>query len=285
MHVLRVSMAGAAVLVLLGGLSGLAAAQAGTDMASPSAGCDKPLVAPGDYEGNNDVGDDAERYWVVVPGSYGENGPVPLVLWLSSGGGFVDTNYAGWRPYLDDIDVLFAVASTETERSLDTDTMLALIDRLEEDFCVDLRRIHVMGESSSSGAVGRLACAASERIASFLGGMGGFDAPGCVPERPVPLFAITGDQDRWIVEPSVERWAEANGCDADPLVEDLGSGVSRSTYQGCTGDVVFLDIEGGSHAFIFHECIGPAAPLCQAYAEVDQLQDALEFIDQHPLPE
>ena len=284
MRVLRVSLAATTILVLLGGLSDLVTAQADEHTASLSAGCDKPFVEPGDYELINDVGDDAEKYWVVVPEPYGENGPVPLVLWLSSGGGFVDSNYVGWRPYLDDIDVLFAVASTETERSLDTDTMLALIDRLEQDFCIDLRRIHVMGESSSSGAVGRLACAGSERVASFLGGMGGFDAPGCVPERAVPLFAITGDQDRWIVEPSVERWAEVNGCDVDPLVEDLGSGVSRSTYQGCDGDLVFFDIEGVGHAFIFHECIGPAAGFCRAYAEVDQLDDALEFFEQHPLP-
>ena len=284
MRVLQASVAATTILVLLWGLSGVAAAQDDKDMASKSAGCDKPIVEPGDYEGINDVGDDAERYWVVVPESYGQKGAVPLVVWLSSGGGFVDSNYAGWRPYLDDIDVLFAVASTETERSLDTDTMLALIDRLEEDYCIDLRRIHVMGESSSSGAVGRLACAGSERIASFLGGMGGFDAPGCVASRAVPLFAITGDQDRWIVEPSVERWAETNGCDADPLVEDLGSGVSRSTYRSCDGDVVFFDIEGVGHAFIFHECIGPAAGFCRAYAEVDQLDDALAFFEQHPLP-
>jgi hypothetical protein len=214
----RTSLTVATILVLLGGSSGVATAEAGVGTVSLSAGCDKPIVESGDYEGVNDVGDDAERYWVVVPESYGQNAPLPLVLWLSSGGGFVDSNYAGWRPYLDDIDVLFAVASTETERSLETDTMLALLDRLEADFCIDLRRIHVMGESSSSGAVGRLACAGSQRIASFLGGMGGFDAPGCVPERPVPLFALTGDQDRWIVAPSVERWATANGCDADPLV-------------------------------------------------------------------
>jgi poly(3-hydroxybutyrate) depolymerase len=281
----RTSLTVATILVLLGGSSGVATAEAGVGTVSLSAGCDKPIVESGDYEGVNDVGDDAERYWVVVPESYGQNAPLPLVLWLSSGGGFVDSNYAGWRPYLDDIDVLFAVASTETERSLETDTMLALLDRLEADFCIDLRRIHVMGESSSSGAVGRLACAGSQRIASFLGGMGGFDAPGCVPERPVPLFALTGDQDRWIVAPSVERWATANGCDADPLVEDLGSGVSRSTYRGCDGDVVFYDIEGVGHAFIFHECIGPAAGFCRAYAEVDQLDDALEFFEQHPMPE
>jgi len=254
------------------------------DMASPSAGCDKPLVAPGDYEGINGVGDDAEKYWVVVPGSYGQKGPVPLVLWLSSGGGFADSNYVGWGPYLDQVEALFVVAGTETEYSTKDDTMLALIDRLEEGYCIDTNRIHVMGESSSSGAVGRLACAGSDRIASFLGGMGGFDAPGCVPERPVPLIAITGDQDRWIVEPSVERWAEVNGCDGDPLIEELGSGVSRSTYQGCDGDVVSFDIEGVGHAFIFHECIGPAAGYCQAYAEVDQLDDALEFFEQHPLP-
>ena len=273
-------------LVTLALLVGTASSVVGQeDTAPPSAGCDKPLVEPGDYEDINGVGDDAEKYWVVVPASYGQSGPVPAVVWLSSGGGFADSNYVGWRPYLDQVEALFVVAGTETEYSTKDDTMLALIDRLEESYCIDTNRIHVMGESSSSGAVGRLACAGSDRIASFLGGMGGFDAPGCVPERPVPLIAITGDQDRWIVEPSVERWAGVNDCDADPLVEDLGSGVSRSTYQDCDGDVVSFDIEGVGHAFIFHECIGPAAGFCRAYAEVDQLEDALEFFEQHPLSE
>ena len=108
---------------------------------------------------------------MVVPGSYGDDGPVPLVLWLSSGDGNADANYAAWKPYLGDAEVLFVVAGTE--RTQDADTLLSLIDRLEGDFCIDTRRIHVMGESWSSWGVGRIAYAGSERIASFLGRMGG----------------------------------------------------------------------------------------------------------------
>jgi hypothetical protein len=67
-------------------------------------------------------------------------------------------------------------------------------------------------------------------------------------------------------------------------VEDLGSGVSRKTYQDCEADVLFYHIAGAGHAFILHECIGPGASFCQAYEEVNQLEEALRFSEDHPLP-
>ena len=103
---MRCRCCGVAPLGLLAGSTIGVAGQ--EDAAWPSTGCDKSLVEPGDYEDINDVGDDADKYWVVVPETYGDDGPVPLVLWLSSGDGSADANYAGWKPYLSDIEVLFA---------------------------------------------------------------------------------------------------------------------------------------------------------------------------------
>lgn len=248
----------------------------------PSSGCDVPLAEPGDYADTYVAGDSTARYWVVVPEAYAQDAPVPLVLWLSSGDGDADTHYAGWKPYLDGIGELFVVVGRTG--AWEVDALTSLIGRLEADYCIDSHRIHVMGSSSSAYALAQLVCQETERIASFQGGMGMFKPVSCVPQRPVPLTAITGGRDRPAVRLSVEQWAEWSGCEAEPGVEDLGSGVRRHVYQDCDADVVLFDIERAGHNFIFHECIGPAAGYCRAYAEVDQLEEALTFFRQHPLP-
>ena len=103
---------------------------------------------------------------------------------------------------------------------------------------------------------------------------------------PDPLVAFTGDPDRSGVLSSAKEWAEAYGCEATPLVEELGAGVSRRTFQDCEADIEVLDIEGVPHVFVFHECIGPAASsgLCRENDVVDEIEDSLAFFEAHPLP-
>jgi polyhydroxybutyrate depolymerase len=267
---------------LVAGLPATAMAQS-EGAARPSSGCEVPLAAPGDYGGTFEMDDGSDDYWVVVPEGYADAAPVPLVLWLSNASGSADANYAGWRPQLDGIDVLFAIAGTQ-HRS-DPDAMLALIDQLEAEYCIDTRHVHPMGSAWTAQPAAVLSCAASERIASYYAGMGGFEVPDCDPARPVPVLSITGDADRSAVTASIERWVELNGCTGDPLVEELGSGVTRVSPGDCEADVLLYDIEGVGHAFIFRECIGPAAAWCREYAELDQLDEALLFFEDHPLPE
>ncbi|MEA2025803.1 MAG: hypothetical protein U9O18_03850 [Chloroflexota bacterium] len=271
-------------VALLAAWPSAAIAQTADDLTG-SDGCDGSLATPGDYEHVNDFGDAGQEYWLVVPDDYADIAPAPLIVWLSSGGGDADINFAGWRPYVDDIEALFAVVGTDTAAQKDTETLLALIDQIGADYCVDPRRIHVMGESWSVATVGRLACEAPDRIASFLGGMGGFYSSDCTPERPVPVLAVTGLSDRAGVAWSSAEFARMNGCDAEAVVEDLGSSVTRTVYQGCEADVVHYDIAGVGHAFVFHECVGPGAMYCVANDDFDQLEEALRFFEEHPLPE
>jgi poly(3-hydroxybutyrate) depolymerase len=134
-----------------------------------------------------------------------------------------------------------------------------------------------------------LACEGSDRIASFVSAIGGFRIL-CEPERPVPLLAFTGDPDRTFMSSSVGWWAEMAGCQPEPVVEDLGSGVSRQTYQGCEADVLFYDIEGAGHTNFFHECtedvrLPLGGTFCTANEVIDQLQEAERFFAEHPLSE
>jgi poly(3-hydroxybutyrate) depolymerase len=158
-----------------------------------------------------------------------------------------------WRPYLGPAESVFVVAEQTSIDHKGAPTLTALIDQLEAEYCIDTRRVHAMGQSSSTSTVGTLACAASERIASFSAGVGPSYSSGCTQQRPVPLMAVTGDgrpttgPDRGNVTWSAERWAEAYECSSDPIVEDLGSGVTRTAYQGCGADIVLYDVEGVGH--------------------------------------
>ncbi|MEA3509894.1 MAG: hypothetical protein U9R51_00525 [Actinomycetota bacterium] len=246
-------------------------------------GCDEPLAASGEYEGLSVVDGVERSYWVVVPESYADVTPAPLFVWFASGGGDDDYFLGGWRPYLSDLPGLMVIVNMT--RGPSPDELTGIIDQLTAEYCIDTTRIHALGESSSEGAVISLACEESDRIASFVAALGSSTpSETCNPERPVPLLSFTGDVDRAGVTALVERWVELNGCDPEPFVEDLGSGVVRKTYQSCEADVVFYDIEGMGHHWPMHEAKGPGAGYVAVYEEVDYLEEALKFFEEHPLP-
>jgi polyhydroxybutyrate depolymerase len=260
-------------------------AVAATTTQAPSAGqgCEV-LHQPGEYKGLGQFGDLDQPYWMVVPASYAEIAPAPLYLHLASGGGDHNPWMDGWRPYLDDLDGVMAMVNTVTAARGKPDALASLIDHIGAEYCVDPQRVHVMGGSSSFPVADRLACEHSDKVASFSAIAGSSSATDCAPTRPVPLLAVTGDPDRGGVGRLVERWVTINGCDPEPVVEDLGSGVQQKAYQNCAADILFYDIEGMGHTFPMHEPRGPAAALAEEYEELDFLEAALQFFAEHPLP-
>jgi polyhydroxybutyrate depolymerase len=249
-----------------------------------STGCDAEPVAPGDYEAVNDAGDANQKYWTIVPSSY-EGDPVPLYVFLSSGSGDADANYAAWRPLVGAADGLVVVVDTAPGTGRDVATYTALLDELGQDYCVDLDRIHLQGSSWSSGLTAQLVCLMPDTFGSFGDALGRFTVPSFCEPQPTPLIAVTGDTDRAQVRPSVEYWANVNGCQPDPQVEDMGAGVTRYVYQGCEADVVFYDFAGMTHQLPSHDCMGPAdqGGFCAEYADFDILQMWQDFFADHPL--
>jgi dienelactone hydrolase len=266
---------------LLAGSAVGVTAQTADEPSSASAGCDAPLAEPGVYDGINDFEDAAQAYRVVVPQGYADLAPAPLIVWIATAGGSLEGNFELWRPYLDEAESVFVVVESVSTVDRAPETLTALIDELIAGYCVDQTRVHAMGQSTSAGTAARLACYAPDRIGSLFVGIAGLD---CTPERPVPLMAMTGDPDRGTVTRSVERWAEAYECSSDPIVEDLGSGVTRTAYQGCLADIVLYDVEGVGHGFIRQECLGTGSEYCYANDVFDQLREVERFFAEHPLP-
>ncbi len=250
-----------------------------------SAGCSRePAVQPGDYVALNDVDGAGQRYWTVVPDPY-DGGPLPMHMILGSGGGSADINYEGWRPFLDADDGLVVIVGTERDTGRSVDTFEALVDQLGEDYCIDLDRMHLSGGSWSAGLTALLMCKMPDTFASFADGGGSFMQASVHCPTPKPLVAMTGDVDRDNVERSVESWAEINGCDPEPTTEDLGSGITRFTYERCDADVVLYDLEGMGHAAPMKKCVGPAADagVCAEYADFDSFDVWNDFFAEHPL--
>ena len=255
-----------------------------TTVAAAAEGCEV-LHESGEYEGLNVVGELEQPYWVIVPEAYSAVVPAPVYLHLASGSGDHDSFLAGWRPYLDDLDGLMVMANTAAARLGEPGGLAALLGEVSGDYCVDSQRVHVMGTSWSGGMAERFVCQESEMIASFVSAMTDWvPTSGCNPTRAVPLLTFTGNVDRSHIDRLVARWTEINGCNPEPFNEDLGSGVSRRTYEGCAADVLFYDITTMGHAWPLHEAKGPGADLIAEYDEVDYLDEALTFFANHPLP-
>lgn len=249
-----------------------------------SAGCDLPRSIPGEYEGLNVVGDVEQKYWVVVPESYEEAAPSPLYLVLAIGGGNPDAHLSLWRPYVDEeTPGLHVIASTEQDGEADPQTLRTLVAAVNNAYCVDVDRVHVLGASRSAPMASEFACEASDLVASFFSGIGPTDPTGCTPGRAVPMLSITGDPERnEEVLPGVAVWAGFNGCNPEPRTKDLGSGVRIRSYEGCDADVLLYDIAGMGHELPMNDCSGLLG--CAKYAEVDTVEVFESFFSEHPMP-
>ena len=106
--------------------------------------------------------------------------------------------------------------------------LLALLNEIEAEYNIDPRRIHLIGHSNGGFMCHRMACEASERIASVVSIAGAMwnDETNCQPTDPVHVLQIHGTLDPvifWLggyigftpypgANTSAEYWAAHNGC-------------------------------------------------------------------------
>jgi len=230
----------------------------------PSAGCKRKSIATGDrLERTLGVGGVERSYILDVPAHLTPERPVPLLLdfhgfghsaagvWRVSGfrelgmrEGFV-TAYpqglpvhllgredAGWEMTIDgNRDVAFAAA---------------LIDKLEEEYCIDPQRIFVTGFSNGAFLSHVLGCRMADRIAAIAPVSGGsLDLP-CNPPRAVSVIIFHGRNDA-IVEVSsgrklFEEWKKLDRCRGETREE--GAVCTRANQCRDRTSVVYCEGDG-----------------------------------------
>ena len=173
----------------------------------------------------------------------------------------------------------------------------ALIDQLEQDYCIDSRRVFSTGMSNGGFLTNRLGCELSDKIAAIapVAGVIGIPLENCNPGRKVPVMHFHGTSDPLVpydgggaynfpsVKDSVGRWRAIDGCN-DMLQITYDKGDSQCvTSQGCGdgADVTLCTVDGGGHTWpggkLNPEFLGKTAKTISA-------NDLIwEFFKKHPM--
>jgi polyhydroxybutyrate depolymerase len=141
----------------------------------------------------------------------------------------------------------------------------ALLDQLEALGCIDPDRVFATGVSNGGGFAARLGCELADRLAGVAPVAGGYRAlDDCPAGRRTSLLEIHGLADDVVpylglppdykghVPRFVSRWAQRDGCAANPTRTHPSPGVTRLRYRGCDGGtaVEHVVIEGLRHGWV-----------------------------------
>lgn len=258
-------------------------------------------------------------YRLYVPRSYDPARPTPLVISMHGAGlwGVVQMQMSGWNAVADEEGLIVVYpsgfggegprawrVSARGERSArDVRFIAELIDTLKSSYSIDASRIYADGLSNGGGMAFLLSCTMPDRIAAvgLVASAQFLPWSGCRDQRPVPMVAFHGTDDRftpyhggtsWVardhVFPSIPgfaaTWARRNRCAARPGESRVAADVTRLEYEGCTNDasVLLYTIEGGGHTWPGG---GPAPEwfVGTTSRSLDASREAWAFFRAHPL--
>jgi polyhydroxybutyrate depolymerase len=261
-----------------------AVADAGS-MSTPVTCPASSVLQPGDTSDTIDVGGRTRNYIVHVPAGYTGQAPVPLVTdWhgiLFNNG--IEQSFSGWQQkadkegfivvFPDGVDTAWNVGwcCTSDKTVDDVAFARALVAKLEQQACIDPKRVYAVGYSMGGGMSMKLACDASDLIAAIA--PAAFDLMTenewpCQPSRPITIiqFRSTGDPivpyeggatsppnglpitvDFLGAEANFTKWSQLDGCTGEPA---MGSNGCR-TYSQCQAgaEVTLCTTQGGSHDY------------------------------------
>ncbi|NDV61121.1 hypothetical protein G0Q06_01515 [Puniceicoccales bacterium CK1056] len=247
---------------------------------------------------------------VFIPTSYDPEVSMPLLIGLHgyTGSPTGITNYFGINALAESRGFLYCAPPGIQEASEDQDTfwnattaccnfydsqvddvayLTSLISEICEQYNVDPKRIHIIGQSNGGFMAYRMASERASMIASIasLAGVTEWDPSLHVPTEPVHILQIHGTEDELITyggglvkDPTgaipvaqlqhpgavgtIEIWAAYNGCegqetetnaslDLDLTIPGLDTKVTRYATNPPGGTVELWTIEGGRHSPTF----------------------------------
>lgn len=240
-------------------------------------------VEPGHHERTHTHAGIEQVYWVVVPDSYEVDTAADLYIVVPGGSGSARAAVSGWAPGLVGLEALVVFPDVAGAGTKTVPMIRALIDDVAGHYCVNNSRVYATGTSASAGFTARLMAEASDVFAAFAPGIGAFGISGLEPLGPVPFIAWSGDPDRGQVERSVAQWSASNGCETDPTISRLGSGISHHHYEGCDAPSEYYFFAGMGHQVPAHDCSAVGPRYCAEYDEFDFWDEVGAFFDANAL--
>lgn len=254
------------------------------------------------------VGEQVRRYRLGVPDPYEPDQPVGVILNLHGAASDADqyTVYsqmaarATGRGFLvvtpDAVDGHWELGA----EGADDRFLMALLDELEQTYCIDLDSVHAAGISLGAWKATITACTHPERFASLVLVAEQVPVDGCA----MPVLSFHGTADAVVpfgegadegvvvagdnaalpgVEVNVPGWAANGGCSPEVDVRRIEPDVEHRSHRGCPEGlgVELYVIEGGGHTW-------PGSPIEVPYLgvttqTVDATGLAIDWFESHTL--
>lgn len=186
-----------------------------------------------------------------------------------------------------------------------------LLDLVEAELCVDARRVFSTGMSNGGHMSSLLACRMPDRVTA-VAPIAGVEFFELCRGRPVPVIAFHGTADPIVtyeggglnatriadtqywkgdvppglpvhhgVDAAMATWASHNGCDAEPVEEQVSPEVRRRTWRHCKADTTLYIIDGGGHAWPGRPVPQFEAPFGHGTTDIDATSLIFEFFFAH----
>jgi polyhydroxybutyrate depolymerase len=243
--------------------------------------CPVTTLALGDNDRTVAVGNTTRSYVVRLPGNYAGTSPVPLVLDFHTLGGTPagEAAASGYREFGEQagfivawpqgIDAAWNIGPCCTT-SRDVDDVgfaRALVQQLQSEACIDVKRVYAVGVAMGGGMAYQLACNAADIFAGIA--PSAFDLlldseQPCQPVRPLTEISFRGTADSLVpydggtvqapngvatidflgAVNTFQRWAELDQCTGSPSASDSNG---CSTYSNCANgvEVTLCTTQGG----------------------------------------
>jgi polyhydroxybutyrate depolymerase len=280
----------------------------GGEGAGPSAACmgKSPMMA-GDKDYSITTNAEKRDFRVHVPPGYDLQAPVALVIALHGYTEKID-EFMDISHFTDAVDkrgmiVAFpqgkaplgvpgwnagtCCGTAQIQNTPDVQFIRDMLAKIEEEYCLDPKRIFVSGFSNGGMLSHRLACEFSERVAAIGAVSGTMAIDPCIPKRAVPVLHIHGTSDIVVpynnpvtaqtVPQTINGWVARNFCQAQSSVVYSKGSVKCELYGQCNADVQLCTIEGGSHEW-------PAGGSAMGVGDMPATEYILDFFQAHPMP-
>jgi polyhydroxybutyrate depolymerase len=281
---------------------------------------------PGVSEQTMTSGGVERRFQLTMPAGYDGTKPLPVVLalhalsisytFVAGMTGFADMEprhpFIGVAPSgRTDGTVPFWLAAP-TRHNYDVQFVGDLLDRLEQELCVDTARVYSVGMSNGAQMSSLLACRIPHRI-SAVATIAGVEFSHHCRGRPVPVMAFHGTADPIVtydggglnatriadaqywkgnvpaglpqhrgVDDAMRNWAAHNGCDRRPVEERVAPEVRRRTWKHCKAKTVLYIVDGGGHAWPGKPVPQFEASFGHATTQIDASTLSFDFFFSHP---
>jgi polyhydroxybutyrate depolymerase len=155
----------------------------------------------------------------------------------------------------------------------DAGFLVAAVQDIGENVCLDLRRVYVTGFSNGAIMSQRLLCEHPEVFAAAAPVSGTLSFPECNPGQPVPIMHIHGTEDPNVpfnggegcgpasgdgfaflsVEEEMTKWGAINECEGEPVPLFTEGDTVCETRGDCAEETILCRVNGGNHSW-------PSAP-------------------------